>query len=142
MIRPKVYNRDRLVKGWGRRTKAGSKGADEEYERRNGIREVYQRLSRYYKLEDGQTAWSAPRLLSRGEHDFYHPTSRRFTYLISFSIGRSRDWRGSSVTRCCSLVDNGRFGNLKIRWNVQDHTYSPHHRTLLNTNNRSSVSVL
>ena len=97
-IRDKVYNKDRLVKGRGRRTKAGSRDADDEYERRNGTREAYQKLSRYYYLEDGRFAWTVPRLLSKGKHKFFHSASRRFTHSISSSIGRSRDPRGSPGT--------------------------------------------
>jgi len=69
-IRPQEYNEDRLFKVRGRRTKAGSKRAIEEYERRNGIRQGYHRLSRYYKLEGVRTEWNAPQLLSRGKQEF------------------------------------------------------------------------
>jgi len=75
-----VYDEDRLVKGRSRRTKAGSKSADEEYERRNETRLEYQRLSRYYPLEGGRTEWNASRLLSRGEHGSDRSIWRHFTY--------------------------------------------------------------
>ena len=81
--KPRVYDEARLVRGRGRRTKEGSKNADEEYARRNGIRLVYQRLSRYYQLELGQVAWSVPRLLLRGKHESGHPAWRHFTHPYS-----------------------------------------------------------
>lgn len=80
VIRQPVYDEDRLFKGHGRRIRVGSKGADEEHARRNGTRQVYQKLSRHYRLEEGQAAWSTPQLLSRGKHGCGHPTSRHFTY--------------------------------------------------------------
>jgi len=92
-IRSQVYGEDRLVKGHGRRTKAGMRDADSEYERRNGTRQEYQRLSRYYRLEDGKMLWTVPRLLSRGKHKFCHLVSGHFTHLTLFSIARSRGHR-------------------------------------------------
>ena len=80
MLRGPVYAEDHLLKGHGRRKGVGSKGADEEYERRNGTRQVYQNLSRYYRLERGRSAWSAPQLLLMGKHGNGYSTSRRFTY--------------------------------------------------------------
>ena len=75
--------------GWqGHRTKAGSKVADGEFERRNETRTVYQRLSQYHPLEEGRSARSVPRLLLRGEHGFSDSASGCFTYPISFRIGR------------------------------------------------------
>jgi len=80
VIRQPVYDEDCLFKGHGRRTRVGSKGADEEYERRNGTRQVYQKLSRCYRLKGGRSAWSTPELLSMGKHGYGHSTPGRFTY--------------------------------------------------------------
>jgi hypothetical protein len=52
MVRLPVYNEHPLVKGQGRRTRVGSKGASEECERRNRTRQLCQRLSTYYRLEE------------------------------------------------------------------------------------------
>ena len=86
VLKPGVYDEDRLVRGRGRRTKAGSKNADEEYARRNRTRLEYQRLSRHYQLELGRTAWSMPRLLSNGKHESGHSVPRRFTHPSSPSV--------------------------------------------------------
>ena len=79
-----MYSEDRLSGGRvtapKHRTKAGSKNADEEYEKRNGTRLAYQRLSKYYQLEVGQASWGAPQLLSKGKHGSGHSTSRRFAH--------------------------------------------------------------
>jgi len=75
-IRQEVHDKDHLVEGQGRRTKAGTKNADKEFDRRNGTRQEYQRLSRYYRLEGEKTMWTVPRLLSRGKHELCHPASR------------------------------------------------------------------
>ena len=79
-IRQPVYNGGRLAKGRGLRTKSGSKEADEEYERRNVTRQVYQELSRYYRLEGGWAVWSAPQLLSRGKRGCSRSALINFTY--------------------------------------------------------------
>lgn len=63
-----VYNEDRLSTGRGSRTKVGSRRADKEFERRNGTREVYQRLSRYYILQGKRSRWDATELLVEGKH--------------------------------------------------------------------------
>ena len=75
-----MYSGDRLAKGRGLRTKSGSKEADGEYERRNGTRQVYQELSRYYRLEEGWAVWSVPQLLSRGKRGRSRSTLCNFTY--------------------------------------------------------------
>lgn len=113
-VQDKVYDEHRLVKGRSRRTKTGSRDADDEYERRNETREAYRKLSRYYRLEEGRLAWSAPRLLSKGKHKSRHSASRCFTHSISYSIGRPRDPRGSPGTRCRSNFDSSRLRDLEM----------------------------
>ena len=68
MIRLPVCNEHPLVKGQGRRTRVGPKGASEGCERRNRSRQLCQRLSKCYRLEEERVAWSTLRLLSRGKY--------------------------------------------------------------------------
>lgn len=70
-IRSPVYLEPCLLIGptaQGKRTAEGSKDADDEYERRNVERKLFQELSRYYPL-GGQPVWSCPKLLLNGKHD-------------------------------------------------------------------------
>ena len=67
-IRPLESLEPCLLTGRGRRTVAGSRNADDEFERRNVERRLLQELSRYYPLEQGQNAWSRSSLLSLGKH--------------------------------------------------------------------------
>jgi hypothetical protein len=73
-IRPPVYLQPRLYTGHGERPRpaAGSKSADAEHARRNKERELFQDLSMYYVLEEGQSAWARRQLLLRGEHEHNH----------------------------------------------------------------------
>ena len=104
--RQPVHGKDCLVGGKGRRTMAGSKGADEEYERRNEIRQVYQELSRYYPLEEGNTKWSTPQLLLKGEYEFQSPGSRHFPYLTLLQY-----WKSSRIF----MIPLDVFENLETR---------------------------
>ena len=69
-----VYPLHRLKNGargaTGRQVMGGA--ADNEAGRREGIREAYEELSRYYKLPEGQVEWGCPDLLLQGEHDYCH----------------------------------------------------------------------
>jgi len=67
-IRVPVYPGPRLLKGKGKRTAEGKKGADDEHKRRKGERELNQELSRYYQLPVKKVAWSCPALLLKGKH--------------------------------------------------------------------------
>ena len=89
IFRKPVYDEDRLFKGHGRRTRAGNKEADEEYERRNETRQVYQTLSRCYHLEGNRRTWRAPQLLSKGKHLIVHYRGDPLIQLSS-SPGRPR----------------------------------------------------
>lgn len=80
MIWKPVYNGDRLFKGHVQRTGVGSDRAEVEYRRRNGTREVYEKLSRYYPLEGSTSAWTTTQLLVKGKHECDHSISRRFAY--------------------------------------------------------------
>ena len=75
-----VYNEDRLHKVNGQRTGAVSKRADREWERRNGTRLVYKRLSRLYRLEGGREFWTTTELVSKGKHGYDHSTLGCFAY--------------------------------------------------------------
>ena len=70
--RPPVYSDHCLIIGRGSRKKAGSRGADGEFRRRNAERELYMELSRYYLLEQNHSAWARAKLLSRGKHGHDH----------------------------------------------------------------------
>jgi hypothetical protein len=83
-----VYDEHRLFKGRGRRTKVGTKNADDECERRDGTREAYRELSRYYPLEEQRTEWRTPQLLLKGERRFGDSTSRYITYPIFLQCWR------------------------------------------------------
>ena len=67
-IRVPVYAGPRLLKGAGKRTAQGKKGADSEHKRRKGTRELNQELSRYYPLPAKKVAWGCPELLLKGKH--------------------------------------------------------------------------
>ena len=75
-----VYNEDRLHRVHGQRTGTGSKRADGEYRRRNDTRQVYQRLSRLYRLEGGRDSWTMTELASRGKHGYDRLISGCFAY--------------------------------------------------------------
>jgi len=67
-IRVPIYPGPRLLKGKGKRTAEGKKGADDEHKRRKEARELNQELSRYYQLPVNKLAWSCPELVLKGEH--------------------------------------------------------------------------
>ena len=69
-----VYSEPHLLTGRGRRTVAGLKSADDEFERRNVERRLFQRLSQYYPLEQKQTGWSRGALLKLGKHGYSRST--------------------------------------------------------------------
>jgi hypothetical protein len=73
MIRPSVYPEPCLLTGAGKRTAEGSKNADDEFDRRNVERELYQELSRYYPL-GRRKAWARRPLLLEGKHWRDHST--------------------------------------------------------------------
>lgn len=87
-IRPLVYLESCLLTGPvepGTRIAEGSKSADNEFERRNVERKLYQELSRYYPLGPGQKEWGRPNLLSNGKHDTtltILTTSRLLEFLV------------------------------------------------------------
>ena len=71
----------------GDRPEAGTKNADEEFERRNAERRLLQELSRYYALQRGKKPWTRLSLLSNGKHGCHHSAYQRpFAYLIFFSV--------------------------------------------------------
>ena len=82
VFRQPVYNEDRLRKGHGHRTGAGSKRADGEWNRRIETRKVYQRLSRLYRLEEdfGRDSWTMTELVSKGKHRYNHSILGCFAY--------------------------------------------------------------
>ena len=75
-IRPQVYLEHRLKKGRGVRTAKGTKSADDEFERRNMERSLYQELSRYYPLGCKRELWARPSLLLKGKHRHDHSIYR------------------------------------------------------------------
>jgi len=66
-IREPVYPTPRLLKGKGKQTTDGKK-AKAERRRREGTRELNEKLSRYYQLPGEQPAWGCPELLLNGKH--------------------------------------------------------------------------
>jgi len=74
-IRMPVYSEPRLITGKGIRTKEGSKGPDDEHERRKGTRGLNQELSKYYKLPGKRAAWGSPELLVKGKLSRDHLSS-------------------------------------------------------------------
>ena len=66
-IRMPVYDEPWLLKGIGKRTAKGKKGADSEFDRRTGTRGFNEELSRYYQLPENQGIWACPGLLRRGK---------------------------------------------------------------------------
>lgn len=66
--RPPVYETHKLRRGTGTRSAQGDKASDAEHRRREGIREVNEALSRYYRLPVNQSVWACPELLSKGKH--------------------------------------------------------------------------
>jgi len=67
-IREPVYPEPQLLTGKGVRTKEGSKGPDDEHNRRKGTRELNQELSKYYQLPGKKAVWGSPELLLKGKH--------------------------------------------------------------------------
>ena len=74
-----MYSAPWLKRGESKRTKKGLKSADDEFERRNVVRESYQELSRYYRPRSGKE-WRRPSLLREGKHKHDHSTFRHSTY--------------------------------------------------------------
>jgi len=74
MIRPLANSEPCLLTGKGKRTAAGSKNADDEFERRSVERGWFKELSQYYPLGQGQSVWERPKLLLCGEHGRDHST--------------------------------------------------------------------
>ena len=70
--KPQIYDNHCLIIGHGKRKKAGSRGADGEFRRRNEERELYKELSKYYPLRQGRSAWARTQLLSCGKHGHDH----------------------------------------------------------------------
>ena len=73
-IRSAVYLEPCLRGGSGERTEAGSKNADEEFERRNVERRLLQELSRYYPLKQDKRTWARPSLMWNGKHECHLST--------------------------------------------------------------------
>jgi len=68
-IRPQRYLEHRLRNGRGVRTAKGSRSANNEFERRNVERRLYQKLSQHYPLGWKQELWARPALLLKGKLD-------------------------------------------------------------------------
>ena len=67
-IRPLVNQKPCLLTKKGKRTTPGLKYANEEFERRNEERRLFQQLSRYYLLRQDRYSWTRSPLLFHGEH--------------------------------------------------------------------------
>ena len=68
LTRTPVYAEHRLKKGTGTRSAQGKRAPDAECKRRREIRELNEKLSRYYQLGVGRSEWRCPKLLSKGKH--------------------------------------------------------------------------
>jgi hypothetical protein len=82
----------RLAAAYRRRTAAGERGPDSEYQRRRRIRRLNEQLSRYYVLPEGDVEWTCPGLLSRGEHNYaqlYHDIPLTHIFLVLRDVKRA-----------------------------------------------------
>lgn len=68
-IRELEYSQPRLLSGYELENVATcrSKSANDQFERKNGERQLFQELSKYYPLKQGHRAWGRSELLSLGE---------------------------------------------------------------------------
>ena len=72
VIQQLVNQEPRLLTTQWKRTAAGSRSADGEFERRDEERRLFQELSKYYPLERYQSAWTRALLLSHSKHECDH----------------------------------------------------------------------